>query len=58
MEGLTLLSLLSLSLLPLYTGGQNPAPVCIDPQGTCACNTDQGMINLAPLDSKDPANPK
>ena len=31
---------------------------CTEQKGPCACNTDQGWINLEPLDSRDKSNPK
>lgn len=32
-------------------------PNCENMIGNCACETDQGLIDLSPLDSKDVNNP-
>ncbi|ELU06306.1 hypothetical protein CAPTEDRAFT_191450, partial [Capitella teleta] len=32
-------------------------PQCNEVQGSCACLTDQGLVDLSALDSKDPDNP-
>ena len=39
-------------LLPVFS------ETVIEQKGPCACKTDQGWINLEPLDSKDAYNPK
>ena len=36
---------------------QTPKP-CTEQKGPCACNTDDGWINLEALDTKDKNNPK
>lgn len=41
----------------LVGGAQGPPPKCITYLGPCACQTDQGLIDLSPLDSKNDTKP-
>lgn len=46
-------TLLSLFVGTLVSGQATPAPVCQDQKNSCACQTDQGYIDLKALDSND-----